>query len=247
MSDVAHQVLNANNTQVGHIPRQVAAKLAALMDTRLITVEGRMIGQNLDRAMHYKLGMDLSIYARPSHRDVLEPELKWATPGQRGFEAMRAAEAAGVQQGSQGKAKGKGRAKMGADTGLHGSGNSGAGLPEANWNEEEMRRLLDGLKKVQEDEKQANGVMVRHIDMMMDGAKVADQQDTLTSNIDVSKLPLHPSPPGVANGQLRVDLLGHQSQALHVSSHCRCFRPAVKLNLVVDDWTRTSKTADSYD
>lgn len=157
------QVLNANNTQVGHIPRQVVAKLAALMDTRLITVEGRMIGQNLDRAMHYKLGLDLSIYARPSHREVLEPELKWATPGQKGFDAMRAAQAAGETPGSQSKTKGKGKAKAGAATGLHGAGNSGVGLPGADWNEEEMRRLLDGLKKVQEDEKQANSVMVSYL------------------------------------------------------------------------------------
>jgi SWI/SNF-related matrix-associated actin-dependent regulator of chromatin subfamily A3 len=135
------------------------------MDTRLITVEGRMIAQNVDRQMHYKLGMDLSIYARPSHREVLEPELVWATPGKKGFEAMRRAEAEGTS-GSQGesksgaKGKGKGRA-LGGDTGLHGAGNSGVGLPGANYDEEQMRRLLDGLKKVQEDEKQANGVMVR--------------------------------------------------------------------------------------
>jgi SWI/SNF-related matrix-associated actin-dependent regulator of chromatin subfamily A3 len=132
------------------------------MDTRLITVEGRMIGQNIDRAMHYKLGLDLSIYARPSHREVLEPELAWATPGQKGFDAMRAAEAAGTSsQGSQAaKRKGKGKAKMG-ETGLHGSGNSGVGLP-GGYDEEQMRLLLDGLKKVQEDEKQANGVMVSY-------------------------------------------------------------------------------------
>lgn len=157
-------MLNANNTQVGHIPRAVAGKIAALMDAHLITVEGRMIGQNIDRSMHYKLGMDMSIYARPSHRDVLEPELAWATPGGRGFEAMRAAEAAGIpqSQSSQGSAKGKGKGKGRAmvETGLHGSGNSGVGLPGAEWNEEEMRKLLDGLKKVAEDEKQANGVMV---------------------------------------------------------------------------------------
>jgi len=133
------------------------------MDTRLITVEGRMIGQNIDRAMYYKLGMDLSVYARPSHREVLEPELAWATPGQKGFEAMRAAEAAGQSsQGSaKGKGKGKGKAKGFGETGLHGAGGGGVGLPGADYNEEEMRRLLDGLKKVQEDEKQANGVMVR--------------------------------------------------------------------------------------
>jgi hypothetical protein len=44
-----------------------------------------------------------------------------------------------------------------------------------------------------------------------------DEQDSLTSNIDVTNLPLHPSPPGIANGQLKVDLLPHQSQAIQVS------------------------------
>lgn len=51
------QVLNASGTQVGHIPRNVAKELAPLMDTNLITVEGRMIGQNTDGRHHYKLAM----------------------------------------------------------------------------------------------------------------------------------------------------------------------------------------------
>ncbi len=51
------QVLNASGTQVGHIPRGVAARIAELMDTKLVTVEGRMIGQNLDGARRFKLPM----------------------------------------------------------------------------------------------------------------------------------------------------------------------------------------------
>jgi SWI/SNF-related matrix-associated actin-dependent regulator of chromatin subfamily A3 len=138
--------------QVGHIPRAVAAEMAWLMDEKLISVEGRMIGQNLDGAKHYKLAMDMSIYARPSLREVLEPELVWATPGQRGFEAMRQ----GLTQGG-GPPKGKGKAR-GGDTGVAGPGNSGVGLPQAV--DPEMQKLLDGLKKVGEDEKQADNVMV---------------------------------------------------------------------------------------
>lgn len=42
-------------------------------------------------------------------------------------------------------------------------------------------------------------------------------KDSLTGDIDVGKLPLHPSPPGIASGELMVDLLPHQSQALQVS------------------------------
>jgi SWI/SNF-related matrix-associated actin-dependent regulator of chromatin subfamily A3 len=41
-------------------------------------------------------------------------------------------------------------------------------------------------------------------------------QDSLTGDVDVSKLPLHPSPPGLESGELLVDLLPHQSQALQV-------------------------------
>lgn len=126
------------------------------MDEKLITVEGRMIGQNLDGARHFKLGMDMSIYARPSLRQVLEPELVWATPGQRGFEAMRNGTA--VQDTSTGKGKEKAR---GGDTMVGGRGGSASGLPQAAM-DPEMRKLLDGLKKVGEDEKQADGVMVSY-------------------------------------------------------------------------------------
>lgn len=179
------------------------------MDEKLITVEGRMVGQNLDRAMHYKLAMDMSIYARGSLRAVLEPELAWATPGQRGFEAMRQMQA--EQQDERDKKKGKGKGRMlGGETGVRGAGGgTGTGLPDA-----DMRRLLDGLKKVSEDEKQADGVMVNYLDGV-----VADVQDALTADIDVGRLPMHPSPPGIANGHLLVDLLTHQSQALQVRSH----------------------------
>ena len=128
--------------QVGHIPRGVAERLAMLMDERLVTVEGRMVSQNLDGARHYKLGMDMSIYARPSLRHVLEPELAWATPGHRGFDAMREQVAS----------------HRGGASGVSGTGNSGSALPKAI--DPEMQKLLDGLTKISEDDKHADGVMV---------------------------------------------------------------------------------------
>ncbi|KAL1411453.1 hypothetical protein Q8F55_002409 [Vanrija albida] len=170
----AVQVINATGQQVGHVPRAVAAKIAPLMDHNLITVEGRMIGQNLDRSMHYKLKMDMLIYARPSHRYALEPELEWATPGQQGFERMRQAQAAQA-------AKGKGAG-------------DGGGLSEQ---EAELGRLLNKLTEVKEEKKFANNVM-----------------SVLTADLDVANLPPHPSPPSLASGDLLVDLLPHQSQAL---------------------------------
>lgn len=47
----AIQVKNISRVQVGHIPRGVAAKLAPLMDQRLITVEGVINDGN--RTPHY--------------------------------------------------------------------------------------------------------------------------------------------------------------------------------------------------
>ena len=205
--------MNSNDRQVGHIPRAVASKLAPYMDAKLITVEGRMVSQNLDHKQHYKLAIDISIYARASHRAVLEPELAWMTPGQRGFDSLRGVGASGPA-GSQG-----------GDTGTSGAGGSGVGLPGRDWNEEEMKRLMENLRKVEDDERQANGVMVRqamlHVPCCLDPSRhinITHHQDALTSNIDVSKLPMHAAPPGLGNKQLFVDLLPHQSQALQVGS-----------------------------
>lgn len=50
-------MINAGGSQVGHIPRAVAANLAALMDSNQISVEGRMVGQNLDGVKHFKLAL----------------------------------------------------------------------------------------------------------------------------------------------------------------------------------------------
>jgi len=132
------------------VPAAVAAKMAWMLDSKLISATGRMVAQNLDGAKHYKLAVDVSIYARPSLREGIEPELVWATPGQQGFEAMRR----GLTQAPK-EIKGKGRA---GGTNIAGSSGSGEGLPKAM--SEDMRHLLDGLKKVGEDEKQADTVMV---------------------------------------------------------------------------------------
>ncbi|WVR06882.1 hypothetical protein IAU60_003918 [Kwoniella sp. DSM 27419] len=172
----AVQVINASGTQVGHIPRGVAERLAELMDHSLIVVEGRMVGQNLDGRKHYKMGMDLSIYARPSLREVLEPELRWAT-------SMGDNAAPTPAYASQ---------KV---PGMTGSGNSGSAV--GSKDEVAIRKLLDGLTRVGADQQQADSVM-----------------DSLTSTQDVTKLPLHPSPPGLAKGDMMVDLMPHQSQAL---------------------------------
>ncbi|KAG8714491.1 hypothetical protein FRC08_011855 [Ceratobasidium sp. 394] len=85
----AIQVMNIRMRQVGHIPRQTAANLAPLIDRDLIMVEGTMNDGNL-QGRQYTLSVTLSIYGKPGVRSMLEPLLRWATPGKRGFtDAMR--------------------------------------------------------------------------------------------------------------------------------------------------------------
>ncbi|KDQ18333.1 hypothetical protein BOTBODRAFT_184989 [Botryobasidium botryosum FD-172 SS1] len=85
----AIQVLNIARTQVGHIPRNIASQLAPLMDQELVVVEGTIHEGNMG-TFTYSMSMSLNIYGAPSMRSQLEPKLKWATPGQRGFtDAMR--------------------------------------------------------------------------------------------------------------------------------------------------------------
>jgi SWI/SNF-related matrix-associated actin-dependent regulator of chromatin subfamily A3 len=117
------------------------------MDESLIKVEGRMVGQNLDMAKHFKLGMDMSIYAKSAHRAVLEPELKWA------FDAAKALPTAPKKSAAF-----PGRGRMLSDP--VGSGGSGSGLPQPGM-DPKLQGILDGLKKVEEDEKQSDKVMVR--------------------------------------------------------------------------------------
>jgi SWI/SNF-related matrix-associated actin-dependent regulator of chromatin subfamily A3 len=193
------KVVNAGGTQVGHIPRAVAAKVAPYMDAGRITLEGRMIGQNLDMAMHFKLGMDLCIYGRPSHRAVLEPELAWATQAQQGFDSVRRRQ---QQNEVDGRFKGKGRVL----------GDGSVGGTSATESEED-RRLWENLKKVEKDAKQSDSLMVSS-----PSGSLLIAQDYLTADTDVTKLPLHSNPPGIGSGDLMVDLLPHQSQALQVKS-----------------------------
>ena len=57
---------------------------------------------------------------------------------------------------------------------------------------QELRQILNNLEKVDDEGRRASLL------------------DTLCSVDDVLGLPVHPDPPGTANGQLKVDLLKHQ-------------------------------------
>lgn len=56
--------------------------------------------------------------------------------------------------------------------------------------------------------------------------------------MDVTKLPLHPSPPSVVSGELVVDLLPHQSQALQWMIEHENPKLPTKEGETVQFWTR---------
>ncbi|KIO29735.1 hypothetical protein M407DRAFT_226612 [Tulasnella calospora MUT 4182] len=190
----AIRVLNASGTQVGHLPRTVAAKLAPLMDQSRVSVEGVMKNGNLSGRFAYELDMTLNICgpSNPARRKELEPLLNWATPGQRGF-PIPGSNQTGVVGTSLSPKKGQRNASAA------GPSNAVSQLQQeqliAAQKAIELSRMMAGLAKVD------------------DSARRATVLDALCGE-DILELPVHEDPPSKAKGQLKNDLLRHQCQAL---------------------------------
>ncbi|KAG1777727.1 SNF2 family N-terminal domain-containing protein [Suillus placidus] len=195
----AIEVKNIGGTKVGHVPKQTAAKLSPLLDRGAITVEGVMHEGNLS-GFSYSLSMTLKIYGPSDKRDQLEPQLIWATPRQRGFPPRGVGGAAGrvpstavdgsAVASSSYTSQPSSSQRYGATATLSKS------QQEALQNATELKQMLGGLEKVDNEGRRASLL------------------DALCSVDDILNLPVHPAPPGVASGDLVVDLLKHQSQAL---------------------------------
>lgn len=56
----------------------------------------------------------------------------------------------------------------------------------------ELKQMLNGLERVDDEDRRASLL------------------DTLCPTVDILNLPVHPNPPGIASGELVVDLLKHQ-------------------------------------
>ncbi|CAE6540591.1 unnamed protein product [Rhizoctonia solani] len=206
----AIQVMNIGLKQVGHIPKQTAANLAPLIDREFILVEGTMNDGNL-QGKQYTLNVTLSVYGKPGFRSTLEPLLRWATPGKRGFtEEMRRQSGALYAQTaaySAGASQGPSYASGSAQNPMYIEG-SPSSQPEvdqramealeARRRAEELRNMLAGLEKVDDEGRRGNFL----------DALYGNQTE------DILNLPEHPSPPGKEDGTLAVDLLKHQKQGL---------------------------------
>ncbi|KAF8678664.1 HIRAN protein [Rhizoctonia solani] len=201
----AIQVMNIGMRQVGHIPRQVAANLAPLIDRELVLVEGTMNDGNI-QGTQYTLNVTLSIYGKPGVRTMLEPLLRWATPGKRGFtEAMRRqsgvahAQTASYSSGaSQGPSYAQNPIYAQESSSQPQLSQKAMEALEIRRRAEELRTMLAGLEKVDDEGRRANFL----------DALYGNQTE------DILNLPEHPSPPGKEDGTLVVDLLKHQKQGL---------------------------------
>lgn len=70
---------------------------------------------------------------------------------------------------------------------------------------EAARKQKESLQKAAELK-----VMLNNLEKVDDESRRSSLLDTLCSVDDILELPLHPNPPGIENGQLKVNLLKHQ-------------------------------------
>ncbi|KAH9892824.1 SNF2 family N-terminal domain-containing protein [Cubamyces lactineus] len=221
-------------SQVGHIPRNVAAKLAPLMDAGLVTVEGVMHEGNLS-GFAYSLSMTLKIYGPADKRQILEPKLIWATPGQRGFpkpdaNGVRPVPGAPRALASRVPAPAPAPLPAGPSYSQALAGPTAPGYASSNYNappssqrarataaqQEAVRRQQEAARKQQEAYQKAMELrqILNNLEKVNDEGRRSSLLDTLCSVDDVLGLPVHPNPPGISSGELKVNLLKHQSQAL---------------------------------
>jgi SWI/SNF-related matrix-associated actin-dependent regulator of chromatin subfamily A3 len=145
---------------------------------------------------------------------MLEPMLVWATPRQSGFPQR-------ARGGVPGTSSASAMAALSAAGGVYPSTYSAAlaasmGMPGPS----QARGMTSAQSEAQQEaiRKQHEAfVRAAELKQMLSGLERVDDEDrraslldTLCSTVDILNLPVHPNPPGVANGELVVDLLKHQ-------------------------------------
>lgn len=211
----AIEVRNIGGTKVGHLPKQTAAKLSPLLDRGAITAEGVMHEGNLS-GFSYSLSMTLKIYGPSDKRDQLEPQLIWATPHQRGFPPRGVGGSARQASTAYAAAAGPAVASSSSASQLSSSRRNGATATQSKSQQETIRTQQEAFRKMQEALQNAAELkqMLGGLEKVDNEGRRASLLDALCSVDDILNLPVHPAPPGIASGDLVVDLLKHQSQAL---------------------------------
>lgn len=151
----------------------------------------------------------MKIYGPSDKRAQLEPKLLWATSG-RGFPK---ANAPGPASHPVPATPVRSRAPPGIPTApqVAGPSSSQSRVAYTAAQQEAARKQLEASAKAAELSQILNS-----LEKVDDEARRGSLLDTLCSTDDVMNLPLHPAPPGIQTGELKVDLLKHQV------CRCRC-------------------------
>lgn len=143
-------------------------------------------------SLYFQSYRTLRIYGPSDKRGELEPALIWATPGQRGFNAGRSSRTPAGRS-----------LTVSGPLSMSMPGPSQIGNPAQRT--EAIRKQQEALQKAAELRQMLNA-----LEKVDDGGRRASLLDTLCSKDDILAMPLHPTPPGIATGELVVDLLKHQ-------------------------------------
>jgi len=135
----------------------------------------------------------LKIYGPSDKRAVLERRLLWATAGRRGFGASRATAAAPLPR-TQVAAK--------VPTAVQANPHN---VEAARKQAEALQKQAEAIQKAQELRE-----MLSNLQKIDDQGRRSSLLDTLCSAEDAFNLPVYSKAPGIASGQLTVDLLKHQ-------------------------------------
>ncbi|KAF8967874.1 SNF2 family N-terminal domain-containing protein [Flammula alnicola] len=201
----AIQVKNISRVQVGHLPRNVASKLAPLLDRRVVTVEGVINDGNIG-SRGYTLSITLKFYGPSDKRSELEPSLIWATPGQRGFTTTNASSRGSSSALASGRTGSMAPIPMPTPSS---SSQRPANAAQTAAQREAIHKQQEALQKAAELRQ-----MLNNLEKVDDESRRGSLLDTLCSTEDVLNMPLQANPPGIASGELSVDLLKHQNPTL---------------------------------
>ena len=154
-------------------------------------------------------------------RNILEPKLRWATPGGRGF-SIGSASSSQAPAASQSTSRGPSHASSSSSYASASIPYTFSGPPAASQSytsgstsytapaptaaqQEAARKQAEAFAKAAELRN-----ILNNLEKVDDEGRRSSLLDTLCSVDDVLSLPVHDDPPGIEKGNLRVDLLKHQ-------------------------------------
>jgi len=160
----------------------------------------------------------LKIYGAADKRDALEPQLIWATPGQRGF--SRNNRAVGSNSNTS-LPTSTARPGYSTDFDEYSAIQQTPSISAAQ--RKAMQRQQETFMKQQASLEKAAELsqMIANLEKVDDESRRHTLLDSLCSVDDILSLPLHPDPPSIQKGNLKVDLLRHQVRSLSCCYLCQ--------------------------